>query len=301
MDAQARATYENALTRLLEGEPEPDDGELIARAVREHPELLRGLTGALVIDDLLRQHAEPNQAAFSEVFLTQMQAATSGGRFLERIATVITERPTPKPASRLPWGLAMAAGLLAAIGWWSALSMRSHVPHSDASTPNTSREEHSLALLVNEAGARFADGAGPAAVSFAPGDYELTHGIAHLRFRNGTDVVFVAPADFTITDTLHMRLTRGSLRALVPPSGFGFVVDTPQARYRDLGTEFGVTTGDAGERSDLHVFAGQGGTPLSILDYRNRSGRPIIRCGCGKWRSGGMATPGRCAWSCGRG
>ena len=252
MDAQERSAYENALARLLEGEPEPDDGELIARTVRDHPDLRHGLSGALVIDELLRQHAEPNPAAFSAAFVTQVQAASSGGRFVERIATVINERPARGTSSWLPWSLALAAGLLAVISWWNTLSTR-----PDPTPPKATGDERSLALMVNEAGARFADGAGPAAVSFVPGDYALTHGVAHVRFLNGTDVVLVAPADFTITDALHMRMTRGSMRALVPPSGYGFVVDTPQARYRDLGTEFGVTAGDAGERSDLHVFAGQ--------------------------------------------
>ncbi len=261
MDAQARAAYESALARLLEGEPEPDDGELIVRAVRAHPELLREVSGALVIDDLLRQQAEPDHAAFTEAFATQVRATSSGTHFVERIATVIKEvPPRPTPAAWLPWGLAVAAGLAAVIGWWEVVAAQRSPPSHEtptAGTPSAAAETASLALMVNEAGARFADGAAPAAVSFGPGAYALTHGIAHVRFRNGTDVVFVAPADFTISDAFHVRLTRGSLRALVPPSGFGFVVDTAQVRYRDLGTEFGVTAGDAGARSDLHVFAGQ--------------------------------------------
>jgi hypothetical protein len=114
-----------------------------------------------------------------------------------------------------------------------------------------------LALLVDEAGARFAAGAAPDAVSFDAGTYELTDGVARLRFRNGADVVLVAPARIALADALHVRLESGSLRALVPPAAHGFVVDAAAVRFRDLGTEFGVTTRPGAGISDLHVFSGQ--------------------------------------------
>jgi hypothetical protein len=254
MDPDPRATYEAALARLLDGEPEPGDGELVARALQEDPGLIREVSGAFALDDLLRQHAEPDRGAFRDAFAASVQTDSRDRPFVDRIASAVDART--RPVSRrawLPWGLAAAAAIVALFGWWDPTR-----PSTTETTPVVAPvHDPFLAIMVNEAGARFAPGAAPEAVSFGAGDYTLTHGVAHVRFRNGTDVVFAAPATFTITDGFHVRLASGSLRALVPPAGHGFVVDTTQVRFRDLGTEFGVTVLADGSTSDLHVFAGQ--------------------------------------------
>ncbi len=112
-------------------------------------------------------------------------------------------------------------------------------------------------MLVNEVGARFAEGEGPQAVRFEARRYRMLDGAAHLRFVHGADVVVKAPASFTIHDELRLTLEEGSLRALVPESAEGFTVNGPGVRFLDLGTEFGVAVDRVSGRSELHVFEGE--------------------------------------------
>lgn len=276
MEADDRIRFDAALARFLEGEPEPDDGRLIAQAAQQDPARLRQIADLLEVDALLRQHAEPQTSAFIEAFSEGLQASSSGERFIDHVSRALDGRcAIRRDRAWLPWTLAAAAVLAAVLGWGRLLlpaSGSAIAPVAAHGAPAGA----TLALLVNEAGARFAAGAAPHAVSFGAGSYAMTEGVAHVRFCNGADVVLVAPARFTITDALHVRLEDGSLRALVPPSAHGFIVDTHQVRFRDLGTEFGVTAHADGSVSDLHVFAGQ------VEVYRGPAGDPVATLGGGE-------------------
>ena len=91
-------------------------------------------------------------------------------------------------------------------------------PQASEEKPASDPAELVLALLVNEAGATFADGKAPDAVRFEKGSYQLEEGAVHLRFTNGADVVIKAPAAFDIDDGFHVRWHRGDMRATVPPT-----------------------------------------------------------------------------------
>jgi len=158
-------------------------------------------------------------------------------------------RPHRPGASRLapliPWSIAAAACL--------ALLLRpGSPPAADAEPPSDL-----IAMLVDEAEAAFAEGAGPEEVRFRPGSYDLEAGAVHLRFSNGADVILRAPAAFSIQDAFRMHLTAGVLRAIVPSTAHGFTVSTPGIEYEDFGTEFGVAVERDSGRSQLHVFEGR--------------------------------------------
>ncbi len=57
-------TLNAALQRLVDGEPEPGDDALLSQAMREHPDLLREVSGMLALDHLLRQQHAPADEAF---------------------------------------------------------------------------------------------------------------------------------------------------------------------------------------------------------------------------------------------
>lgn len=113
------------------------------------------------------------------------------------------------------------------------------------------------ALLVDEVGAKFADGRGPNGVRFGPGEYELLEGIVHLRFAQGADMVLASPARLEVTDSQHTRLAFGKVRVIAPPTAKGFTIATRAADYVDLGTEFGLRVDSQSGASDLYVFDGQ--------------------------------------------
>ena len=77
-------------------------------------------------------------------------------------------------------------------------------------------------MLVDQAGAGFADGAGPDQVRFKKGFYQLDDGVIHLRFSNGVDTVMRAPATFAIMNDSNIRLDHGDVWAIVPAGAEGF-------------------------------------------------------------------------------
>ncbi|WP_439626003.1 LamG-like jellyroll fold domain-containing protein [Gemmata sp.] len=252
---------EAALARYLDGEPEPGDADAIARALEGAPDPARELSGLLALDDLLRQEAEPRREAFVEAFEARVRAEGTGDAFVRRVgAALATPGPTrPRPARWVPWAVALAACLVAVLGWWpTAPGPRPAPPGAEPEARPPA--DGPLAALVNGAGVRFADRRGPTGSGFGPGRYDLVEGTAHLRFRGGADVVVAAPAAFVVEDGPRLRLEGGALRAVVPEAARGFVVAAPGVRFRDTGAEFGAAV-DAGGACELHVFEG----PVEVL------------------------------------
>jgi len=174
------------------------------------------------------------------------------------------------PASRrtwLPWVAAVIATIVAVAAWLpsddfrnlfvsekSGAETRARLP---IDTPPTDTGEQSVprALLMDQAGAVFAEGHGPGGVRFDRGDYRLLEGVVHLRFTNGADLIIQAPAEFEIEDELHTRLLRGRVRGIVPPTAQGFKIKTSDVNFEDVGTEFAVNADGKGE-SAVHVLDG---------------------------------------------
>ncbi len=257
MDDATQQAFEAALARLIEGEPEPGDAELITRMLADAPELLRSVSGILAVDDFLRQQAEPRAEAFVEGVAARIAAEQSDEQFVDRVDAAIAQRCGRRRgvAVWLPWLIAAAACMVAGITWWQGMSQR-----ADNGLPLEQEHRASgdvLALMVSEAAAKFASGQGPDAVSFAKGKYSLLEGAVHLRFRNGADMVVVAPAHFDIDTALEVRMAEGAVRVFAPPSAHGFVISAPGVQYRDLGTEFGVMVLPETGQSKLHVFDGE--------------------------------------------
>jgi hypothetical protein len=138
-------------------------------------------------------------------------------------------------------------------------------PKTGVSTPQTPF----YALLVDQAGAEFADGAGPEQVKFNKGHYQLDDGVIHLRFSNGVDTVMRAPACFAIRNDYNIRLDHGDVWAIVPNGAEGFTVSSPSIDYEDRGTEFAISVDGEKGSSTLHVIDGQ-------VDARNPKSNELL-------------------------
>jgi len=148
----------------------------------------------------------------------------------------------------LPWTLAAAAAVMALVGW---------LRNVDGGKSSGAPVASVTALLVDEAGAEFAQKRQPGEVRFDPGSYELRSGTVQLRYANGADLVIQGPARFDIRDEFHTQLLSGRVRAIVPPTAHGFTVETRDVTYEDMGTEFGLSMDATTGESTMHVFDGQ--------------------------------------------
>jgi len=100
------------------------------------------------------------------------------------------------------------------------------------------------------------DGARPGSLLVAGSTLRLLSGLADIRFYSGATVVLEGPAELTVDSRSQATLHDGRLTCVVSPSGRGFVVETPTARFVDIGTEFGVNV-DPERGSDLLVLQGE--------------------------------------------
>lgn len=126
-----------------------------------------------------------------------------------------------------------------------------------------------IAVIQDEADAIFADGAAPEDGALESEAYSLVAGMVSIEFRNGVTMTVTAPADFEVVDEYHIRLSKGSVRAMAPESGHGFIIETPDADIQDLGTEFGVSVDSDSGHSEVHVFDGR-------VDVKNHGERDAI-------------------------
>ncbi len=84
--------------------------------------------------------------------------------------------------------------------------------------------------------------------------YKVEKGIVKFSYDEGVDVVIEGPAEFTV-EKKGITISKGLLYSYVSEVGQGFTVDTPNNRFIDHGTEFGVYV-DQNATSELHVYTG---------------------------------------------
>ncbi len=99
--------------------------------------------------------------------------------------------------------------------------------------------------------------------------YILDGGIVKISYDDGVELIIEGPAEFTI-EKKGISLISGSLFSHVPRSGIGFTVNTANARFIDLGTDFGVYAG-SNESSELHVLKGEVQYCSCFPDAKNSS------------------------------
>jgi hypothetical protein len=90
---------------------------------------------------------------------------------------------------------------------------------------------------------------------FAGEDLVMQQGLIELAFREtGVHVIATAPLKMKLDSNQRVSLHEGQVKLVVPPQGVGFVVDTAERKFVDLGTSFVVTASSNG--SDVLVLDG---------------------------------------------
>jgi ferric-dicitrate binding protein FerR (iron transport regulator) len=168
------------------------------------------------------------------------------------------EADVPRKASkpRLWWTVA-ASALAASIAAAVVTGLESRKSVAAPAAP--------IATLVSGKGCKWDAGTLPTeeGARLGTGRLRLAEGIARITFDSGVALTLEAPADLEIVSSDQCVLHGGRLVARVPQPAIGFVVDTPTAVVRDLGTEFGVSV-KTDQTADVQVFDG-------LVDVKHRS------------------------------
>ena len=89
------------------------------------------------------------------------------------------------------------------------------------------------------------------------GRLRLAEGLAAILLKSGVQLRVEGPADLEMVTSMKCIVHSGRVIAKVPPSGKGFVVETPSSVLTDYGTEFGVTVPHTGQEATVTVFQGR--------------------------------------------
>ncbi|MBI1373128.1 MAG: hypothetical protein GC159_10385 [Phycisphaera sp.] len=170
------------------------------------------------------------------------------------------------------YGYAAAAVLLMVTGvggwlWWPAsrwtsTSTPDAAPVAHVDTPTT---DAPVARLTSVTGANWESSDGGFDVG-APLDgqrLKLRGGSAEFQMQSTAIVTMLGPADVEVLGPNRCRVHSGRLMAKAPPNAHGFTVETPSAVIVDLGTEFTVQIGKAG---NTRVNVVRGAVNVSLPD-----------------------------------
>ena len=221
--------------RYLDGAITPEELGALEELLRTNAEARATLRSLATVDAKWQQLAVEEASTISDQF--------------------VVSRPSRTRAIRawLALGVMAASLMIGVWGWFRGTQA------------NVIQVERGIARVIRVEGEGLVDNqrvitAG--ADLFAGEELVLTQGLVELAFReSGVHVIATAPLQVALESDERVSLTRGQIKLVVPPQGVGFVVDTAQRRFTDLGTSFVVTASSTG--SEVLVLDGL----ISIDDH----------------------------------
>ncbi len=129
----------------------------------------------------------------------------------------------------------------------------------------------SLARITRSSGARWIDDAQSIAVDsrLTQGLFELSSGLIELTMDNDATVLLQAPVSFELKTSRRVALRNGHIVVRADKTKGDFIVETVHATVTDLGTEFGVGVGPAGD-TQVQVFQG-----IVVADWKAQDGKSV--------------------------
>ncbi|MGZ0173310.1 MAG: hypothetical protein ACKVHE_27605 [Planctomycetales bacterium] len=229
----------NLLHRYLDGAITPEELELLEELLRSSADARATLRSLATID------AKWQEIAADEAFgkVVEPTALAAGDSMVASgVGSSIGSRPLWLALTALA-----AALIVGAFGWF-------RVPEG---TPT--KADRGIARVIRIEGDGTA-GEDRTVVDgtelFAGEDLAMQQGLVELAFREtGVHVIATAPLRMKLSSTERVALYEGQVKLVVPPQGVGFVVDTDERKFVDLGTSFVVTASPKG--SEVLVLDGQ--------------------------------------------
>jgi ferric-dicitrate binding protein FerR (iron transport regulator) len=161
------------------------------------------------------------------------------------------------------WGwhislIAMAASILAIAVWWPERPDRNQPQLADQKNRTPPQDSQStaqpLGKLVAQADCVWQQTPSLTDGMFNAGMIKLTSGAAELRFDSGTHVVLEGPCELLVNTADSARLVAGKVFVNVTEVSNGFLLETPEAKIIDEGTQYAVALDSLA--TEVHVFDG---------------------------------------------
>jgi hypothetical protein len=225
------------LARALAGDLSPEESDRLLEICRRDDEVRREFGRLAITERLLRAtyaETDPETAALEVRQRISPPIPFQTERVVDQIAR---DSWWAKARPRLAWAASIA--LLLGSATWATMRYRN------------------VATIVRSESATWSGAVQEIGHGFRQGQsVSLQRGLVELKFSHGANVVVEGPAEFEIRSNTEAFLHRGRVVARVPEKARGFVIDSPQGRLVDLGTEFGVAVSDTGE-TEVHVLDGR--------------------------------------------
>ncbi len=243
MNDPDRHAIDEALARFLDGEPEPDDGELLARTMRADDQFAREVVHLLVLDDLLRQDGQADDGAFLDSLKIRLSASPTEDEFLRRFVGLDTRAEVSKASwprhrrrRRAVAGLvalAMVVALIAGLGRWRDAARLRQVDAEGG--PKEVRDDAdpgkmAVAVLTRLVDSRWAETPGiptEEGSALPACRLQLASGLVQIEFVSGASVIIEGPCDFELLSPVRAICRRGKLWAHVPTQARGFTIAAP--------------------------------------------------------------------------
>ncbi len=223
----------NLLHRYLDGAITPEELEPLENLLRTNAQARATLRSLATIDAKWQQLVVDEAVAWRKLPACDEATTTSASWKLTALWMTLT---------------ALTASLIfGALGWFRA--------PEEASTV-TQRGIARVIRIEGEGQAGQDRVVVDGAELFAGEDLAMQQGLIELVFREtGVHVIATAPLKMKLDSNQRVSLHEGQVKLVVPPQGVGFVVNTAQHKFIDLGTSFVVTVNSKG--SEVLVLDGE--------------------------------------------
>lgn len=165
------------------------------------------------------------------------------------VATVALPASQPPAAAYRRWRIPTLIAALFAVAALLTLILLPQEP-AETSTPVVARLVQSSSCIWPKDERRAAGDA------LGRGKHSLLAGVAEILLDGGVTLIVEGPAEFELRTAQHAFLHSGRIVAKITAAATQFVIETPQARLVDRGTEYGVGV-DRGGRMLVQVFDGE--------------------------------------------
>lgn len=116
--------------------------------------------------------------------------------------------------------------------------------------------------------------------------FEFTDGLVEIAFQeSGVHLIGKGPLEMTVIDNNRLFLNDGEIKLVVPPQGIGFIVDTMERKFVDLGTSFVVQASNLGSR--VLVLDGE----IAVGERDGKGSRLMTEGGLANFNRNGEVSP----------